>query len=40
LTDTTAMATGGEHGGRPKEDGFRKNPSNVRPALAQALIDF
>jgi hypothetical protein len=32
-------ATGGEHGGRAKVDGFRENPSNPTPTLAQAGID-
>ena len=33
------LATGGEHGGRRKKDGLRKNPSNARPTLKDAGVD-
>jgi N6-adenosine-specific RNA methylase IME4 len=37
--DTVGLATGGEHGGRARIDGSRKNPSNARPTLASQGID-
>jgi hypothetical protein len=37
--ETVGMASGGEHGGRASKDGFRENPSNARPTLAEAGID-
>src|SRR5262249_22978468 len=37
--ETVGLATGGEHGGRAKIDGLRKNPSIVRPTLAMQGID-
>lgn len=37
--ESVGLATGGEHGGRPKIDGTRAEPSNQRPTLAQAGID-
>jgi len=32
---TVGLASGGEHGGRKKKDGSRKEPSNARPTLAE-----
>lgn len=37
--ETIGLATGGEHGGRPKIDGLRENPSIVRPTLGMQGID-
>jgi hypothetical protein len=37
--ETVGLATGGEHGGRGRIDGLRKNPSNARPTLASQGID-
>src|SRR5262249_33537789 len=37
--ETVGLATGGEHGGRAKIDGLRKNPSIIRPTLAMQGID-
>jgi phage N-6-adenine-methyltransferase len=36
---TVGLATGGEHGGRPKIDGSRAEPSNARPTLADIGVD-
>jgi N6-adenosine-specific RNA methylase IME4 len=37
--ETIGLATGGEHGGRARIDGSRKNPSNARPTLASQGVD-
>jgi N6-adenosine-specific RNA methylase IME4 len=37
--ETVGLATGGEHGGRTRIDGSRRNPSNARPTLAEAGVD-
>src|SRR6266446_554536 len=36
--EKVGLATGGEHGGRARIDGLRKNPSIVRPTLAMQGI--
>jgi hypothetical protein len=37
--ETEGLATGGEHGGRPRIDGSRSDPSIQRPTLAEVGID-
>jgi hypothetical protein len=37
--ETVGLATGGEHGGRARIDGLRKNPSITRPTLGMQGID-
>lgn len=37
--NSEGLATGGEHGGRAKKDGFRSNPAIQRPTLSEAGID-